>query len=348
LEKKQFITFTGPHKAEAQSESIQLPKEGEVWVQTICSAVSAGTELLVYRGELPESMPLDATIEELKEQTELWPVRYGYAAVGRVLVLGAGVDADWQDQLVFAFHPHESHFVTRPKNLIRVPNGIDPEDAAFLPNMETAVSFVMDSRPLMGETVVVLGLGIVGQLTLKLLAHMSLGKLVGVDRIASRREAALASGATAVFDPADLALKTALGEMGADVVLELSGNPMALDSAIQLAGYNGRILIGSWYGKKQASVDLGSYFHRSNIQIFASQVSRLHPNLTGRWTKQRRLDVAWQMIAQHQPSSFITHRPNVTEATAIYEMLDQRPAEALQVLFKYGQGAESEGQTQDW
>lgn len=318
------------------------PGDGEVLVQTVCSAVSAGTELLIYRGELPESMALDVTIEDLKAGTNLWPVRYGYATVGRVAVLGDGVEIGWQDQLAFAFHPHESHFVTQPANLMLVPRGLAPEDAAFLPNMETAVSFVMDSRPLIGETVVVLGLGIVGQLTLKLLAQMSPGRLIGVDQIKSRRQTALNSGATAVFDPTDPGLKSCCGEMGADVVLELSGNPVALDSALQLAGYNGRILVGSWYGKKQATLDLGSSFHRSNIEISASQVSRLHPHLTGRWTKERRLDVAWQMIAKHRPSNFISHRPHVADATAIYEMLDQRPEEALQVLFEYSKpGARS-------
>ncbi|MFK7805511.1 MAG: zinc-binding alcohol dehydrogenase [Anaerolineae bacterium] len=330
-----FIQFSAPKRAEMQTEPVAEPKAGEVLVQTACSAVSAGTELLVYRGDLPDSMQLDATIEDLKTQIDAWPVRYGYANVGRVTKLGDGVESSWENRYVFAFNPHESHFVAKLENLMQIPTGIDPEDAAFLPNMETAVSFVMDSRPLIGETIVVMGLGIVGQLTLKLLAQMSLGRLIGIDPVESRRNIALESGATAVFNPTDPALIDALGEGGADAVLELSGNPAALNSAVHLAGYNGRILIGSWYGKKQAPLDLGSSFHRSNIEIFASQVSRLHPNLTGRWTKERRLEVAWKMIAKHRPSTFITHRPDVSEATAIYEMLDQRPEEALQVLFKY-------------
>ena len=312
-----------------------IPKANQLLVKTLCSAVSAGTELLVYRGQLPDSMPLDATIEDLKEQTNRWPIRYGYAAVGEIIAMGDGVDQAWEGELVFAFNPHESHFCTEPEHLIKVPEGISAEDAAFLPNMETAVSFLMDSRPLIGETVVVIGLGIVGQLTLKLLGQMPLGKLIGVDGVSARRQRALKSGATAVFDPTDPALPHFLGQMGADLVLELSGNPNALNGAIQLAGYNGRILVGSWYGKKQAPLALGGEFHRSNIQLFASQVSRLHPNLTGRWSKQRRLDTVWQMLAQHRPSSFITHRPNVAQAAAVYEMLDQRPSEALQVLFEY-------------
>ncbi|MEM8859889.1 MAG: zinc-binding alcohol dehydrogenase, partial [Chloroflexota bacterium] len=275
---------------------------------------------------------VDASIDALSDQSNLFPIRYGYAAVGTVIDCGENVDPSWLNQTVFAFNPHESHFCAQPEQLLVVPEETSAEDAAFLPNMETAVSFVQDSRPILGETVVVLGLGIVGQLTLALLSQMALGNLIGVDGLEQRRELALQNGATAVYGPDD----PALAALDADLILELSGNPHALNTALLAAGYNGRILIGSWYGKKQAPIDLGGDFHRSNIQMIASQVSRLHPSLTGRWTKSRRMDVAWQMIRQLRPSErYITHQPNVLQAQAIYEMLDKRPEEALQVLFKY-------------
>ncbi len=336
LEEKRFVQFSAPNLAETKSEPVPSLQPDQLLVKTDCSAVSAGTELLVYRGQLPEDMLLDETIDELAEQEKRFPVRYGYAAAGRVVALGRDAAPEWLNRQVFAFHPHESHFSAHPENLIVLPEDVPAEDAIFLPNMETAVSFVMDAKPMIGETIVVLGLGIVGQLTLKLLSMMPLGNLIGVDGIPSRRELALNCGATAAFDPADPDLKQLLGELGADAVLELSGNPKALDLAVKLAGYSGRILIGSWYGKKQAPVDFGGYFHRSNIQLLASQVSRLHPKHSGRWTKQRRLDVVWQMLKQHRPSeTYVTHRTDVANANTIYKLLDERPDEAMQVIFTY-------------
>lgn len=329
---KQYIEFSKAHSAECKSEPVPSPKPNEVLVQTQFSAVSAGTELLVYRGQLPADMPLDASIDALNGQKSLFPVRYGYAAVGQVTACGDDVDSVWQDRTVFGFNPHESHFTADPNNLMVVPEGVPAEDAVFLPNMETAVSFVQDSRPLLGETVVVLGLGIVGQLTLALLSCMSPGQLIGVDGLAQRRKLALEHGAMAVYGPDD----PAIADLEADVVLELSGNPYALNTAIQATGYDGRILIGSWYGTKQAPIDLGGDFHRSNIQLIASQVSRLHPSLSGRWTKERRMQTAWQMVRELKPSGkFVTHRPHVSQAQAIYHMLDQRPSEAMQVIFTY-------------
>ncbi len=333
---RRFVQFSGPRLAEICFEPLGELQPNQVRVQTICSAISAGTELLVYRGELPESMALDTNIQSLSEQKNSWPIRYGYASVGVVTESGDDVGSKWVGERVFAFQPHQSHFCAIPETLIPLPEGMAAEDGVFLPNMETAVSFVMDGRPLLGETVIVLGLGVVGQLTLKLLAGLSPGRLIGVDQLSSRREAGLKSGATAVFDPADPNLKQYLGDLGADLLFELSGNPQAIDLAVQLAGYSSRIVIGSWYGKKQATVDFGGHFHRSNIQLIASQVSRLHPSLTGRWTKQRRMNVAVQMLAKHRPSrTLITHRPDVSEATQIYKMLDERPEEALQVVFNY-------------
>ncbi len=116
---------------------------------------------------------------------------------------------------------------------------------------------------------------------------------------------------------------------------ELTGAPAALNLAIELTAFSGRIVIGSWYGQKRAPIDLGGSFHRSRIRLISSQVSTLAPELTGRWTKARRLDVAWSMLAQVPVSKLITHRFVVSDAAQAYALLDQQPDQALQILFTY-------------
>ncbi|MCX7706665.1 MAG: oxidoreductase, partial [Anaerolineae bacterium] len=99
-----------------------------------------------------------------------------------------------------------------------------------------------------------LGQGVVGLLTPALLARFPLAARVTLDRFSRRRAQSLAWGATASLDPsAEAALPQAKNLLrgdrayaGADLVYELSGNPAALDDAIALAGFNGRIVIGSW------------------------------------------------------------------------------------------------------
>ena len=95
------------------------------------------------------------------------------------------------------------------------------------------------------------------------------------------------------------------------------------------------MVIGSWYGQKRAEVNLGGRFHRSRMRLISSQVSTLAPEWTGRWSKARRLQVAWWMLEQVQPAHLITHRFPLTQAAQAYAMLDQHPEEALQVLLTY-------------
>ena len=124
---------------------------------------------------------------------------------------------------------------------------------------------------------------------------------------------------------------------GFDLVYELSGNPAALDMAIGLTGFGGRVVIGSWYGEKRAPLDLGGYFHRSRMQLISSQVSTLASALTGRWDKARRLATAWQLLAQVNVAELITQRYNVASAAAAYTLIDQQPDQTVQVLLTYGQ-----------
>lgn len=305
------------------------------------SAISAGTELLVYRGQAPGDMAVDETIGALGG-TFGFPIKFGYAAVGRVEVVGEGVEPEWLGRLVFAFNPHESLFVARPETLQPLPEGISPEQAVFLPNMETAVSFLMDGRPAIGEQVAVVGQGVVGLLTTALLAGLPLASLVTLDAYPARRDWSSRLGVTATYAPdeAAAALRALQGERayaGADLTYELSGNPQGLDLAIALTGYNGRVVIGSWYGRKRVALDLGGRFHRAHMRLIGSQVSALAPEWLGRWTKGRRLDVAWEMLRQHHPDRLITHRLPLERAAEAYRLLDADPAGAIQVVFTYPQ-----------
>jgi threonine dehydrogenase-like Zn-dependent dehydrogenase len=128
---------------------------------------------------------------------------------------------------------------------------------------------------------------------------------------------------------------------GADLTYELSGNPAALDQAIAATGYSGRVVIGSWYGRKPVSLDLGGRFHRSKIRLVASQVSRLAPGLTGRWDTQRRLRTAWTMLRAVRPGQLITHRFPIEHAADAYALLDEHPAEVVQVMLTYDAGDEA-------
>ena len=336
------LHFTAPYEVGVREEEMPVPAAGQILVRTLLSAISQGTELLMYRAEAPADVLLDETIPALAHPGS-YPFKYGYAAVGEVVGLGQDVSDAWHGRYVFSFNPHESHFVATPEDVITVPDGVSLDDAAFLPNMETAVGLLMDGRPLIGEKVVVFGQGIVGLLTTALLARLPLSTLLTMDRYALRRNESLAMGAHASLNPeAEDALKELIALLNekkqdtrADLTYELSGSPPALDMAIEATGFDGRIVIGSWYGRKRAELNLGGRFHRSRIRLLSSQVSTLAPELTGRWTKTRRLQTAFEMLKQLKPSRLITHRFPFSRADEAYKLIDKHPEQCIQVLLNY-------------
>lgn len=333
------LYFEATRHVAVREEKIPEPGPGQVLVKNLFSAISPGSELLVYRGQAPQEMPTDLTIDALSGNLS-FPLKYGYSTVGRVNSRSPMVDKTWHDNPVFSFQPHQSHYVAKLSELYPIPQTIAPEEALFLPNMETAVNLVMDGQPLIGESVVVLGQGIVGLLTTALLSKFPLERLITLETYPFRRNLSLKMGAHESLNPLDSNADTRLQEIlmprqGADLVYELSGNPAALNLAIELCGFAGRIVVGSWYGLKQANIDLGGKFHRSRIKLISSQVSTLSPELTGRWSKTRRLETAWQWIEKIKPGRLITRRFPLEQAKEAYRLLDENPGNDLQVVLEY-------------
>jgi threonine dehydrogenase-like Zn-dependent dehydrogenase len=102
-----------------------------------------------------------------------------------------------------------------------------------------------------------------------------------------------------------------------------------------LTTFSGRIIIGSWYGQKRTKIDFGGAFHRSRIKLISSQVSTISPELSGRWDKPRRFDVAWKSLERIKPEKWITQKFSLNDADKAYQLLDENPQETIQVIFDY-------------
>lgn len=328
------VVFTSPGKVEVREDPPVAPDRDQVLVRTQYSAISAGTELLIYRGLAPSELQADVNISALPGTLE-FPLRYGYAAVGEVVASGSEVPPELTGSRVFAFHPHASQFVAYPDELVSVPADVSPEAALFLPNMESALNFLHDGAPVVGERVVVFGQGIVGLLTTALLSRIPLQELLTVDKFSMRREASVAAGSHGSVEPGDVRERVHAWESKADLAFELSGAPQALQVALDVTGFDGRIVLGSWYGDEPVTLDLGAEFHRSRIKLISSQVSTISPGLSGRWDKARRIDTALELIRAVKPEDWITHRFAVGRAAEAFSLLAERPEQALQVILTY-------------
>lgn len=350
--KRRILYFTAPRQVEIREETLPALGPEEVLVEASCSAISAGTEMLIYQGRFPHDLETDSIISSLRGSFR-YPLAYGYACVGVVRETGRQVNSSWRDRLVFAFQPHCSHFISKPEALLPVLPTLSPETACFLPKMETAVNLVQDGAPILGERVFVFGQGVIGLLTASLLKEFPLDLLVTGDCHELRRQASLEVGVSRCLDPNAEGFESELKDIFKnrakhnmtnqfaytqdkfDLTFELSGNPAALNQALAITSFSGRIVIGSWYGDKNAGINLGGAFHRSRIKLISSQVSTIAPELSGRWDKSRRFEVTWKALEKIGPEKWITHRFPITEAEKAFHLLDEDPRKTIQILITY-------------
>ena len=328
------VWFPRARAVELRDEPLPATGPGEVRVRAIASAISHGTEMLVYRGEVPADLALD--LPTLRGGFD-FPIKYGYASVGRVVEVGAGVESIAMGALVFVHHPHQNEYVVDADLAFPLPDGVDPEAATLLANLETATNVVLDAHPHLGARVVVLGQGVVGLLVTQLLRRAGASLVVAVDPIAMRRELARRHGAHEAVAPdgALAAVRDLTGGVGADMAIEASGKPAALAAALDLVAFQGTIVVCSWYGAKPVALPLGAAFHRRRLRLVSSQVSNLDPGLAPRWDRGRRLAFARSLLAEADLSRLITHRFPLAAAADAYRLVEEHPDETLQVLFTY-------------
>ena len=299
-------------------------------VRTSFSGISAGTEMLAYRGELDPNLPVDETIGALGG-TFQYPFRYGYSCVGVVEESRSELP---EGALVFAFQPHQDAFVTRASDVVAL-GSVDARHATLFPLVETALQITLDAGPLLGETVVVLGLGVVGALSALLLRRAG-ARVVAVEPRAWRRDALAGLGVEPVsIDDLATALSADGGTSLVPIVIEASGNPDALRSAFGLLAHEGTVLVASWYGNKDVSLPLGHEFHRRRLTIRSTQVSSIPVGLANRWTRERRTRAVVDLLAELPLDRLATDTFAFGDAGDAYAAIDAGRAGLIHAALGY-------------
>jgi 2-desacetyl-2-hydroxyethyl bacteriochlorophyllide A dehydrogenase len=321
------VWFTAPRRVELRNEDLPAPGPFDVQIEAIASAISHGTEMLVFRGQVPEGLALD--LSTLRGSFG-FPIKYGYASVGRVVERGSAVERLAVGDLVFTHHPHQAAYVVPQTLPIRLPEALDPTLGVFLANVETATNVMLDAAPRLGERVVVFGQGVVGLLITQLLAHSGVSQIAVVDPIACRRELAQRVGA-------DVALESSTAARGQefDLAIEVSGSATALDHALDSVVFGGTVVVCSWFGTRPVALTLGGAFHRRRLRIVSSQVSTIDAALQPRWSRERRLAVARDLLPELELGALISHRLAFERAAEAYQLVDEHADETVQVVLTY-------------
>jgi 2-desacetyl-2-hydroxyethyl bacteriochlorophyllide A dehydrogenase len=329
VEPARAVRFVAPYQVEIADVAVPEPGPGDVVVRTEISGISAGTEMLVYRGELDSSTPKDEALGSLAGSFA-YPFTYGYSAVGTVETSRSDVR---EGERVFAFHPHQTRFVVPAGEVISL-GDCDPRTAALFPLVEAALQISLDTGIRHREVAAVLGLGPVGILTAILLARSG-AVVVGSDPKPWRREAAQACGLEAV-DPQGLtgAVATATRGRGADFIVEATGNPETLGESLGLLSIEGVAIVVSWYGMKAVTLPLGGDFHRRRLEIRSSQVSTIG-HRAARWDRRRRLETTQALLSELPLSLLASHTFPLERAPEAYAAIDRGDDGVLHVALAY-------------
>ena len=312
---RQFWTRS-PGTGEIRYADLASRRHDEVLVRTRYSGVSRGTEALVFRGEVPPSQH-QVMRAPFQEGAFPGPVKYGYCSVGEVL---EGPD-DLVGRAVFCLYPHQDIYVVPVAAVMPLPDQLPAGRAVLAANMETAIGAVWDARPLVGDRIVVIGAGVIGLLIGWLCRQTAGTDVTVVDLNPSRASVARAL---------DLQFLTAPPEAAdADLVVHASGQPEGLRSALAVAGVEATIVDASWYGTRSVPLPLGEAFHARRLTIKSSQVGRLSPLQTPRWTHARRMALALDLLRDERFDALITGESTFDEMPDVMARLSVEPGDTL-------------------
>jgi len=305
-----------PGAGEIRPVSLAPPGPDEVVVRTLRSAVSRGTEALVFSGRVPASQ-YDAMRAPFQDGDFPGPVKYGYLSVGVVedgprLLLG---------RTVFCLHPHQTAYVVPASAVTVVPHEVPAARAVLAGIVETAVNALWDAAPLIGDRVAVVGAGTVGCCVARLLARIAGVAVTLVDVDPLRADVASALGV-------DFTLP-AQAPGARDLVVHTSATATGLQQALEMLAPEGTVIELSWYGDDVTTLSLGGSFHSGRLTVRASQVGAVAPARRGRRTTADRLALALDLLRDPAFDSLLTGESRFDELPEVMARLARGDLPAL-------------------
>ncbi|WP_138497947.1 zinc-dependent alcohol dehydrogenase [Nostoc sp. PA-18-2419] len=255
--------LVSPSVGEIRETSVTaLPKE-PLFLETLYSGISPGTERLVGLAKVPE---------ECWETMRCWymegsfalPLKYGYSLVGQA------DEASNQGKRFFVMHPHQSRVVVESSDALELPDWLPSKRATLIPNTETALNAVWDAEVSQDARILIVGGGIVG-----ILISFVLSKEYGIGADFLEQDKQRIQYLEQLPWLQNSRLATDFKEDNYNIVFHTSASACGLQSAIDALTFEGRCIELSWYGTQSVSLQLGGSFHYQRKQIIASQVSAI-------------------------------------------------------------------------
>ena len=305
------LVATAPRVAEFKEYEDRTIERDEVRVQVEFAAPKHGTELADFRGTTPFiNGKFDPDWKIFTQRTEDEPrgiefgdLPIGNMFVGKVIEVGEDVSEFAIGDRVCSYGPIKETQIVKAVNnykLRKMPEGASVRNAVSYDPAQFALGAIRDGHVRPGDNVVVIGLGAIGQIAVQLAAKLGAGVVIAIDPIAHRREIAVKYGAHYALDntqcDAGFEIKRLTDKLGADVIIETSGNVFALQSALRGLAYGGTIAYAAFSKPFGPGLWLGQegHFNYGKI-IFTRACSEPSPDYP-RWNRKRIEDTCWQML----------------------------------------------------
>jgi len=314
--------LVAPGQGEIRSQPLQAPGARDVLIRASASAISRGTESLVFLGRVPSS-EYQTMRCPFQEGDFPAPVKYGYASSGTVEAGPAAL----RGQRVFCLYPHQDFYIVPADAVVPIPETVPDERAALAANMETALNAMWDAGPRLGDRIAVVGGGVVGCFIAALAAKIpgTRVELIDIDPRRARIAAALGCGFAAP--------EAALGDC--DIVFHSSASDAGLATALRLAGFEAKLIELSWYGDKPVLAPLGEAFHQRRLRMIASQVGAVAQARRARRTHRERLALALALLADPVYDRLITGHCTLEALPRRMAELAAAPDGALAEIVRY-------------
>ena len=330
------VVIREPFRVAVEQAVTPEPEPGQVVVQTTLSGISAGTEMNLYRGTNP-----DLVRRRWGEQF-VYPFVPGYQALGTVVHRSPEVTGFEIGDRVFTGGSHSEIIVADINRCFRLPDDLSDEQASLLSVARVALHGVRRGRIEFGDSIAVVGMGLMGQLAIQHARLAGAARTIAVDIDPWRLEVALELGADHVIDPnADDPAKQIMDytENGADVVLETAGVSSAVPIALALGRYGARVVIVGWH-LQPISIDLAEDLLYKELDLLPSRAGGLGdeaPSHVLRWNTRRNTELLIQLLVDNslRVDRLVTHVVPVEDVANVYEMIHTRSEQSLHVALDW-------------
>jgi 2-desacetyl-2-hydroxyethyl bacteriochlorophyllide A dehydrogenase len=319
----------------------------EVRIKTLYSGISAGTELTAYRGSNPylnKKWDGEKRIFRSDEKSWTYPIpAFGYEEVGEIIEVGSSVNDLKFGDIIFGAWGHKSSHVAKADwaNVRLLSKELEPQCGIFSQIGSIALNGILDADIHVGETVAIFGQGVPG-LMMTQLAKASGAEVIAIDRLETRLEVSKHCGADHIINGSQVDAAQAVKDLtqgrGADVSIEITGIYAALHEAIRATAYNSRVVVAGFFQGDGKGLFLGEEFHHNRVELVCSQISGVSRRLDHRWNRLRLDHTIMKLQAQRKVDfkRLISHTFPARKGQEAFALLDEKPAECLQVVLEFG------------